>query len=87
MKLEIVSKRSNPPLKREELKLACVHEGKPTPSRAALLLATSKLVDVNQDLVIVDRIITKKGGGHSELTVLVYTKKEDIPEGKQEKMI
>ncbi len=84
MKLEVKEQKSNPLLKREEVSAVVDHVGSSTPSRMEIMDAASKALKVNKDLVLVDKIFSIKGKGTSNVKVLVYKKKEDIPKEKLE---
>lgn len=86
MSLEIKSKQENPLLKREKVWVSLEHPGRPTPQRANLLKEISKKLGAKEELVIVDKIFSTKGGAASDIKVFVYKKKEDVPKDKLEKM-
>lgn len=86
MKMEEKGKKKNAPMKRDEVIFSVSHEGKATPSRQELLKQAASKLNVKDELVIVDRIFSSKGRSESEVSLLVYKKKDDIPRGKLEKM-
>lgn len=86
MKMEAKERKKNAPMKREEVIFSVNHERKATPSRADLLKEVASKLKVKDDLLIIDKIFNTTGKPESEVTVLVYKKKDDIPKGKLEKM-
>jgi len=86
MKMEIISEKKNPAMKRDEHIISVDHSGKATPNRPAIIKDVAKLIKVNDDLIIVDKIISNKGLQSSIAYVLSYKKKDDVPEYKLQKM-
>jgi ribosomal protein S24E len=86
MKVEIKDKKNNPIMKREEVMFSVEHDKKATPSRRELIKEIVDKLKSKEDLVIVDKIFSAKGRCMSNVAVLVYKKKDDIPKGKLEKM-
>lgn len=86
MKIEVVSQKKNPLLKRSEVMLRADHSGNPTPSRYELLDTISSTLKTQKEKIIIERIITKPGAGISEIKVHAYEKQEEIPKHKLEKM-
>ncbi|MFH1978153.1 MAG: hypothetical protein ABIJ92_02410 [Candidatus Aenigmatarchaeota archaeon] len=86
MKIEIVKHKKNPLLKREEHILSVEHPGKPTPSRSEILEEVAKAVKASKDVIVIDSILTSVGKNMTNIKVLVYAKKEEIPEYKLAKM-
>ncbi len=82
MKLEIVTKKANPLLKRDDIELRVEHDGAATPSRAVLLPEIAKLLNVDAKLVIIDKIFTQSGLNIARVKAEVYKKVEDIPPAK-----
>lgn len=86
MKIEIKEEKKNSLMKREEVTIRAEHSGKATPSRRDLLKEIATRLKSNEDLIIIDKIFSAKGRCQSNITVLVYKKKNDIPKDKLEKM-
>jgi len=86
MKMEIISEKKNPAMKRDEHIISVDHSGKATPNRPAIIKDVAKLIKVNDDLIIVDKIVSNKGLQSSIAYVLSYKKKDDVPEYKLQKM-
>jgi ribosomal protein S24E len=86
MKLEIKSRKQNPLMKREKALAVVEHSGKATPSRKDILKELAKSLKVKEDLIIIERIITRSGKTTSEIKVHVYKKASDIPNHKIEMM-
>ncbi len=86
MKVEILDRKKNPLMKREEIVFSVDHDGKATPARKDLFKEISGKLKVKEDLLIIDKIFSATGKSQSNLKVLVYKKKDDIPKGKLEKM-
>ena len=84
--VELAGKKENPLMKREEISIMIYHSGKPTPNRESILETVSGLLKANKDLIIIDRVYSKSGMAATETKVLLYKKKEDIPQGKLDKM-
>ncbi|MBL7206142.1 MAG: hypothetical protein ISS36_00915 [Candidatus Aenigmarchaeota archaeon] len=83
---EILEQKKNPLLKREESWILIEHKGKPTPKRDEILSEISKVLKSKDELIIIDKVFSQKGKSASRVKVLAYSKKEDIPESKLEKM-
>ena len=86
MKTEVQEHRKNPLLKREEAWVLVEHPGKATPKREEIVKDAAKALKAKEDLVIVDKIFSFTGRMASRARVFVYSKKEDIPKEKLEKM-
>lgn len=86
MTVKIESHKKNPLLKREEAWISIEHKGKPTPKRTDIIEDAAKALKADKEFVIVDKIFSKGGKAASNVRVLVYSKKEDIPAAKAEKM-
>jgi ribosomal protein S24E len=86
MKLEIVDRKRNALMKREEAMISIEHGGKATPNRKQILDEVSKLFKARLDTIIIDRIITQGGRPRSDVKALVYSKKDDIPAWRLSKM-
>lgn len=85
-KMEIVDQKKNPLMKREEVVFSLEHKGKATPSRMDMIKEIASKLNVKEDLLIIDRIISAKGNSKSSVKVLTYKKADDIPKGKLDKM-
>jgi len=85
MNMTIRSEKENPLLKRKEVIAEVSHPGKPTPVRSELIASLAATLKTKNDLIIVDKILTKGGIASCTAKVLVYSKKEDIPKEKLEK--
>ena len=86
MKSEVQEHRKNPLLKREEAWVLVEHPGKATPKREEIVKDAAKALKAKEDLVIVDKIFSFTGRMASRARVFVYSKKEDIPKEKLEKI-
>jgi ribosomal protein S24E len=86
MKLETVEHKKNVLMGRDEYLLSLEHSGKATPSRLEILKELASTLEASEDTIIIDKIWTKTGLSVSDLKVLVYKKKDDIPSYKAEKM-
>ena len=84
--VKIESHKKNPLLKREEAWIVVEHQGKPTPTRAQLIDEAAKAMKSDKDLVIVDKIFSNAGKAESRARVFAYSKKEDMPKEKIERM-
>ncbi len=86
MKIEIVSQKKNPLVGREDVHIRINHEGQRTPSRQEILKEIAHSLKTNEDRVIIDRIFTVQGRAISDVKVLAYEKKEEVPAYKTDKM-
>jgi ribosomal protein S24E len=86
MKIEIVSQKKNPLMGREDVHVRISHEGQSTPSRQEILKEVAHSLKTGESHVIIDRIFTLQGENVSEVKVLSYGSKEDVPAYKAEKM-
>lgn len=84
--LRIIEKKTNPLMGREELAVTVSHPGAATPSRRELLQLVAAGAKVAEDVLIIERISTSRGSNRTDVAVLAYRRKEDIPAGMQEKM-
>lgn len=60
MKTEIIDKKENALLKRQEVLVKVDHEGKATPTRKELLSEMAKNLKAKEDLIIIDKIFSFK---------------------------
>ncbi|NIO19418.1 MAG: hypothetical protein GTN76_01385 [Candidatus Aenigmarchaeota archaeon] len=86
MTVKIVDQKKNPLLKREEVYVIFEHPDKATPSRKDMLPVLEKSLKTKKDLIIIDKIFSIRGRGESKVHVFTYSKKEDVPKDKLEKM-
>lgn len=86
MKIDVIEKKKNPILKREEMRVKINHQGKPTPTRGEILDDVATKLAAKKDLIIIDKIFSGFGKAESEAKVFLYSKGEDIPKDKAEKM-
>lgn len=86
MKLEVLEQKKNPLMKRQELWVSVEHAGKATPPRKELLPQISKQLKSKEELIIIDKIFSTGGKAALKAKVLAYSKKEDVPKEKREKM-
>ena len=84
--VKIEAHKKNPLLNREEAWIVIEHEGKATPRRTDIIEEAAKAMKADKNLMIVDKIFSREGKASSKARVLVYSKKEDIPADKSEKM-
>jgi len=85
MDIKIAGEKENSLLKRKEVVAEIAHPGKATPLRKEMISGLAKALKSKEELVIVDKIFTRKGTASCEARVLVYKKKEDIPKEKLER--
>jgi ribosomal protein S24E len=85
MKFDTKEHKKNPLMKREEYVISVDHSGAATPSRNQLAEGLAKLLKVQKDTILIDKIFTKSGKSESDLKVFVYRKKGEIPRYKIEK--
>lgn len=82
MKLEILSEKQNPFLKRKELQAALEHENEPTPSRAALQELVAKQFNEPAEKVDVRTVYSDRGRSRSLSKIFVW---EEPPKKKEKK--
>lgn len=85
--MKISQHKTNSLLNREEYMLFLEHAGKPTPKRAEIWQAVAEMLKKEKDHIIVDKIMSVPGQGGSNIKVLVYDKKDNVPKAKLEKMM
>ena len=78
MDMSILKESENPLLKRREILATLTHPGKATPLRKDILPDLAKTLKTNEDLVIVDKIFTRKGSPSCNVKVFVYKAAADI---------
>jgi len=86
MEIKIEARKKNPLIKREEISVRVMHPDLATPSRLELVKELRKLLGIDENLIIVDKIFTEKGQARSNVKVYAYEKESDIPKDKLEKM-
>lgn len=86
MEFNILDKKENILLKREEAVAAVLGDKPSTPSRKEILVEASKALGAPEDLIIVDKISTWRGKKEATARLFIYKKKEDIPKIKIKKM-
>ena len=84
--MEIISKKKNLLMGREEAWIRVEHLGKSTPTRKELIADAAKLFKSQDDCVIVDKIFTESGIASSKAKILIYGKAADVPKAKSDKM-
>lgn len=84
--MEVFSQKKNSLMRREEAWIRLDHAGKPTPPRKDIIADIAKHFKAKEDSVIVDKIFSEFGKPSSRVKVLVYSKAEEIPKAKLEKM-
>ncbi|MCD6215921.1 MAG: hypothetical protein J7J92_02495, partial [Candidatus Aenigmarchaeota archaeon] len=75
MKIEIVERKNNPFLKREELKIKIEHLGEKTPEKAAFQIFLSKELGEHANKIDIRKIFSKPGIGMSDSTVYIWKEK------------
>jgi ribosomal protein S24E len=86
MKLELKERKRNALMKREEAMISIEHGGKATPDRRQVLADAAKLLNARPETTIIERITTPGGRASSDARVLAYSRKEDIPAWRLQKM-
>ena len=85
MELKILKEQENTLLKRKEVTAEFSHTGKPTPLRKEMLASLTKALKTKEELLIIDKVLTRTGIAQCEVRVLVYKSPGDIPKEKTEK--
>ena len=86
LKIDILSEKKNPLMKREELLVRIEHTGARTPNRQDITKSIAKKIKKDERNIIVDKILTLSGKAESNARVLAYSSAKDIPAYKLEKM-
>ncbi len=84
--VEILGKKENPLLNRQEIEVIIYHGGRPTPNRLSIQESAAHFLMASKDLLIVDRVYSKTGLAATGAKVLLYKNRQDMPKGKLEKM-
>ncbi|MFH1445281.1 MAG: hypothetical protein ABIF08_02250 [Nanoarchaeota archaeon] len=85
-KLDIVSERKNPLMKRTEFIIQVAHNSQSTPTRVNLTKEIVKVLKINEDVILIEKIFSDRGRAESKVRVLVYKDKKDIPKFKLDKL-
>jgi ribosomal protein S24E len=86
MKAEILEQKKNELINRTEAWVGIEHAGMATPGRKEMLPEIAAVLKAKEDHIIIDKIFSDKGRAFSRVKVLAYSKKEDIPPGKLDRM-
>ncbi len=78
MKLDIVSERYNPFLKRNELVVDIEHPEEPTPSNAQLIELLTKHINKEKECIEIVRISSGRGLAKSKASVFVWDEKRIV---------
>ena len=76
--MEIIDRKENPLLNREEIEFRWNHEGSPTPSRVEMLNGIASETGSNIDLIVIKDVNTRFGIGSTTGLGLVYGDKESM---------
>jgi len=76
--MKIISEGETPLLSRKRYSIEVEHFDSATPKKDGLKKEVAKLLNVNEDLVVVRHVYTKYGYGKSKIIVHVYNKVEDL---------
>jgi len=75
----IIQKQYNAPLlNRKEIVCLLNHHEKPTPKKDEIKKEIAKKLNVNEGLIVIDKILTKYGVGSSRIFAKVYKTKKDL---------
>ena len=83
--MDILDRKENKLMKREELLVSLSHGKMATPKREEFLALAAKEAKASADVIIIDKVYTEKGRAASRARVFVYKSKEDIPKAQSEK--
>ncbi|WGI16987.1 hypothetical protein [Methanonatronarchaeum sp. AMET-Sl] len=87
MEIDIVERKENPAVKREEIKFKIDHMGNATPTRSEVKAKIAAEEDLTKSLLIVDSLKTKTGLGITEGYAKLYTRMDDLKEIEQKHII
>jgi small subunit ribosomal protein S24e len=82
MKIEVISEKENPLMKRKEYWVMVGHEGKETPSRHGLLPEVAKKLGAKEDVTVLCKVFSERGSAKSRAKIFVYADKKDVPPEK-----
>ncbi len=80
MKINITEKKENPLTEREEIKFEVDHKDVPTPSRAEVRKELSSKLEVPEDLIVLEKIVTLNGHQTASGKARIYDSKERLEE-------
>jgi small subunit ribosomal protein S24e len=78
MDVEIVERKANPLLHRNELRFTVTHPTAPTPKREEVREALAKLAQVSKDRLVIEWMHAKFGTAESEGEAAAYDSKEAL---------
>ncbi|OUJ18638.1 Ribosomal protein S24E [Methanonatronarchaeum thermophilum] len=87
MEIDIVERKENPAVKREELKFKVDHMGNATPTRSEVKAKIAAEEDLTKSLLVIDSLKTKTGLGITEGYAKVYTRMDDLKEIEQDHIV
>ena len=76
MDVDVVEKKFNPLLERDEVEFTVSHEGEPTPDLASIRKVLGTKLNSKADLTVVDSVYSHFGSSTSSGFAKVYKKKE-----------
>jgi small subunit ribosomal protein S24e len=76
MDVDVVNRKPNPLLEREEVEFTVSHEGEPTPSLAEIRKVLRAKLNSKADLTVVDSVYSHFGKSNSSGFAKVYKNKE-----------
>ena len=79
----IIEKRENPLLKRQEIWVSFGHYGTATPMRQEIIDKLAAELKTDKKKIIVDKIFGFRGRAESKAKVLVYKNEGEIPKAKK----
>ncbi|MBU0898422.1 MAG: hypothetical protein KJ613_01260 [Nanoarchaeota archaeon] len=85
-KLNTSSEKKNPLIKRIEYMINVVHGAQATPTRTDLTKEIAKVLKVNEDVILIEKIFSECGKAESVAKVFVYKDKKEIPKYKLDKI-
>lgn len=74
MEIKILKEKDNQLLKRKEILLEINHKNKPTPSRENLLSELSNIFGIENNKIVIDYILSKRGCDKAIAKVKIYEK-------------
>jgi len=84
MEMEIIDKKQNPLLKRQEIRFKILHPKEPTPNRDSAREKIASLNNVKKEQVIIDNLETTFGMSETKGYAKIYASKEEAMKNERE---
>ena len=87
MDIEIKDKTENPLLNRTEVRFDCTYQGEATPKIMDVKNKLVAMLDVDKNLLVVDKVLPKFGEGTAEGYAKIYDLEENLKEIEQKHVL